>query len=370
MPYKDQGKWRAVCRLAGMRTSKKFPLTKQGWRDAVAWEKEEVKRRQEEQTHTGTDFRTLYNEYLDFCQVRYSAATYSEKKTLGKRFMRFMNGLPVKEKPDEPPPPSFDISIITPKDIADFMLQRAEEKSKNNANVARKNLHSFWEWLAKIHGIRVNPCASLDKLPHSRSAQYVPPEADILKVLMVCDRKERTFLNCYLQTAARRSSVFRWKWGEDIDFHLGQVRIGHSKTADGSREYIWLPMTDELKADLQWWYRNRQHRESPYVWTISEGPYEGQPFTFRHKFLRGLCKRAEVREIHFHDLRRYAATKLAARGVPMSVIQRILGHKNLSTTERYLGRCNEDLRATMELLKNDPAEAKVPRSSTPDVKKG
>ena len=36
----------------------------------------------------------------------------------------------------------------------------------------------------------------------------------------------------------------------------------------------------------------------------------------------------------------------------MTQIQRIPGHKNLSTTERYLGRCNEDLRGAMEALGN------------------
>ncbi len=53
----------------------------------------------------------------------------------------------------------------------------------------------------------------------------------------------------------------------------------------------------------------------------------------------------------------------------MSVIQRILGHKNLSTTERYVGRCNEDLRATMELLRNEPSKTKVPQSGTSPTKK-
>jgi integrase len=361
MPYKDRGKWRAVVRMNGLRTSESFPLTKQGFRDAAAWESAEKERRKSEKTETGTDFGSLYNEYLDYCQVRYSASTYSEKRTLGRRFLRFLNGV----GPDDPGLNllSFEISSVTAKHIQDFMMLRAEAKSKNNANVARKNLHSFWEWAGKVHGIQPNPVSIMDKFPHQRKAQYVPMEADILKVLMSCDRKERAFLNCYLQTAARRSSVFRWKWGEDVDFHLKQVRIGSRKTADGSMQYIWLPMTKELHEDLQWWRVNRQHRDSPYVWTVSEGPYEGQPFTYRHKFLKGLCKRAGVREIHFHDLRRYAATKLAASGVSMTLIQRILGHKALSTTERYLGRVNEDLRSTMELLGHDKGD-KVPRAST------
>ena len=349
MPYRDRGKWRGVVKIKGARTTESFPLTKRGWRTAVAWEEAEKERRsRQEETLTGTDFLTLYNEYIDFCKVRYSAQTWSEKKTLGKRFIRFLNV--VKEDDETAKLMSFEVSDITPKDIQDFMLFRAQEKSSNNANVARKNLLSFWNWLRKIHGITYNPVESLDKLPHNRKSQYVPLEVSIKKMMTAATQKERVFLNCYLQTAARRSSVFRWKWNEDIDFQLEQVRVGSCKTRDGSMEYIWLPMSAELKSDLQWWYRNRDHRESEYVWTVPEGPYEGQPYTFRHKFLKGICKRAGIPSMGFHALRRFAATKLAAKGVPMSTIQRILGHKNLSTTEKYLGRCNEDLRSTMELL--------------------
>lgn len=358
MPYKDRGKWRGVVKIKGERTTESFPLTKRGWRAAVAWEKEEKERRlKQEATLTGTDFLTLYNEYLDFCKVRYSEQTWSEKTTLGKRFLRFLNGVDEKDKAELA---SVELSEITPKDIKDFMLLRAETKSPNNANVARKNLLSFWNYLKQIHGIQFNPVAVIGKLPHMRKAQYVPMESAINQILLVCTKRERVFLNCYLQTAARRSSIFRWKWHEDIDFELQQVRIGSCKTKDGGMEYIWLPMSQELKDDLQWWYRNRDHRDSEYVWTIPDGPYAGQPYTFRHKFLKGICKRAGVPPMGFHALRRFAATKLASRGVPMSTIQRILGHKNLSTTEKYLGRCNEDLRATMELLSTKARERKSP----------
>jgi integrase len=358
MPYKDRGKWRAVVKLGGVRTTESFPPTKQGYRDAVAWEAAEKERRHKTSANTDTDFRSLYNKYLDYCQIRHTPDTYTEKKTLGQRFLRFLNGVDQDDR--DKSLQSVDLAAITSEHVQTFMMLRAELKSKNNANVARKNLHSFWEWAGKVHGIAFNPVGVLDRFPHKRAAQYVPPESDIMQLLMVCTRKERAFLNCYLQTAARRSSVFRWKWGEDVDFTLQQVRIGCAKTKEGNMEYIWLPMTKELLDDLQWWYRHRQHRESPYVWTVSEGPYEGQAFTQRHKFLRGICRRAGVREIHFHDLRRHAATKLAQRGVAMKSIQRILGHKNLATTERYLGRSNEDLRATMELLANacGPGEGK------------
>jgi len=158
------------------------------------------------------------------------------------------------------------------------------------------------------------------------------------------------FLNCCLQTAARRSSIFRWKWGEEIDFQMQQARIGCTKNKEGSMEYLWLPMTREIHADLPWWYKHRTFRDVEQVWVVEEGPYAGKPYTFRHQFLRGLCARSGIPAFGFHSLRCYAATRLAQQGVPMTQIQRILGHKNLSTTERYLGRFNEDLRSTRELL--------------------
>lgn len=339
MPYRDRGKWRGVVKVGGARTTAAFPPTKDGWRQAVQWEADERKKRTAEPTpqtiHTG--FVRLYNEYLRWCEMRYSHDTLTEKRTLAKRLLKFIGS-------------DFDVATVTPRHISDFMLQRASEKSKNAANVARKNLLAFWSWMRKTHGMTSNPVAALDTLPHSRAAQYIPPESDILQLLAVATRTEKVFLNCYLQTAARRSSVFRWKWGEDIDFHLRQVRIGTAKTRDGSTEYLWLPMTDELYQDLQWWYRNRDNRDSPHVWTVLSGPYAGNAYSARRKFLSGLCDRAGIRRMGFHALRRYAATRLASCGVSMSLIQRILGHKALSTTERYLGRANEDLRSTMQLL--------------------
>ncbi|GKT09618.1 tyrosine-type recombinase/integrase [Desulforhabdus sp. TSK] len=86
------------------------------------------------------------------------------------------------------------------------------------------------------------------------------------------------------------------------------------------------------------------------VWVVPEGPYAGQPYSFRRMFLRGLCSKAVVKTFGFHSLRRYAASLLASKGVPLKVIQAILRHESLHTTERYVKRLNEDLRTTMELL--------------------
>jgi len=49
----------------------------------------------------------------------------------------------------------------------------------------------------------------------------------------------------------------------------------------------------------------------------------------------------------------FVATHLASKGVPAKVIQRILRHRNLATTERYIGRADQDLAQSMKFLATD-----------------
>ncbi|MGA9108951.1 MAG: tyrosine-type recombinase/integrase [Smithella sp.] len=68
-------------------------------------------------------------------------------------------------------------------------------------------------------------------------------------------------------------------------------------------------------------------------------------------FLKSLCKRAGIRPSGFHSLRRYVVSMLAdIHKVSAKTIQRILKHKSLQTTKRYIYNLNPDLSGVMDLL--------------------
>jgi site-specific recombinase XerD len=61
-----------------------------------------------------------------------------------------------------------------------------------------------------------------------------------------------------------------------------------------------------------------------------------------------LLKQAGVRRVRVHDARHTAATLLLAQGIHIRVVQQILGHSQISQTQRYT-------HVTSELIENAAA---------------
>lgn len=55
-------------------------------------------------------------------------------------------------------------------------------------------------------------------------------------------------------------------------------------------------------------------------------------------------QRAGIEDFHFYDLRHTFATRLAQRGVDIYKISKLLGHTNITMTQRYAHHCPESLR--------------------------
>lgn len=352
MPYwdKPRQRWQGLVRWEGRKLKKAFKAK----RDAVAWEVQ-TRRALEESlnqkaTQTGTDFLTLCNRYLDDAKLRYIRKTFVEKKALCRRLLKRWGNLPVDE--------------ITTEIVQRYLSQRAQTGSANTHNRDRKNLLAMWNWAQPIFALEHNPVEHIRPLGHTRRPQYTPSTEDVLRLIAATTREERIFLNCYLHTGARRSEIFRWTWNDDISFERREVRLGTRKTKTGSMEYEWLPMSDRLYEELWSWWLDRPIKDSPHVFASTSNRHYGQPYTTRRRFLPGLCERAGIKPFGFHALRRYVASVLAdTHKVSSKTIQRILRHKNLSTTELYIHNINRDLAPTMNLLGEKGAH------ESPDIKR-
>ena len=335
MPYFDQKKkrWRGVVKKDGKRYTRPFKAKT----EAKRWEikkQMELEIPQQETTPIGMDLLTACEDYLDFCELRYTHDTYVEKKTLCKKILKRWGNI--------------DVERVTPSMVLKHLKQRAERTSSNAWNKDRKNLLAMFNWIRKTHGIVNNAAGNVDRMPEERKPEYIPPAEDIDKTMMVASGQDRIMLKCYYFTFARKSELFDWTW-EDINFEKEWYRLWTRKRlhSDRQADYFPMPKGSELYEVLYWQWEHRE-KNSPYVFT---NPKTGQKYTHRNGFMKGLCKRAGVKPFGFKAFRKFGPSVLNdVHKVSIKKLQRLLRHKTQTTTEIYLKHIDNDLASPVRLL--------------------
>ena len=83
------------------------------------------------------------------------------------------------------------------------------------------------------------------------------------------------------------------------------------------------------------------------------------------------CERAGMSGVQLRDLRHEAGSRFEEAGVAVTVVSKILGHTNLTTTSRYLNIHRRGLHAAMEKLEaHRPAVAQPLHSKEKDTQAG
>ncbi len=62
---------------------------------------------------------------------------------------------------------------------------------------------------------------------------------------------------------------------------------------------------------------------------------DGRPIRSWRTAWEGALRRAGIKDFRWHDLRHTAASRLVQSGVDLSIVQEVLGHSKIETTQRY-----------------------------------
>jgi integrase len=288
--------------------------------------------------------------YLEYCELQFDYSTFIDKKKALKELGQKTGNITL----DKVDPATILHKVLMP------------QKTGNLYNKRRKDLHSFFEYARKFHGLPFNPVAVIDKVPQDRKPQPVPTHGEYAKLLMkVGPGQDRNLIITLAESGARRSEVFRLTWSEDVDFEEQTLRLGNKKNRAREMKFRFVPMSDDLYKALRDQFKRRlSHSDFVFqnraVWKDKEGrvvkrhPNYGGRFTARRRFMRGLCKEAGVKPMGFHALRRYFASKLIEDGKDLETIRYLMGHATVSTTDRYIYRLKSDRRTAV----NNPASEK------------
>ncbi len=132
-----------------------------------------------------------------------------------------------------------------------------------------------------------------------------------------------------LTTGMRKGELDQLRW-HDIDFERGLALLADTK--NGTPRHT--PIPDVIMGEL------KKHREigSNLLFPSNKDP--NTPFDFRKQWLACL-RAADIQDFRWHDMRHDTASTLARDGKTLKEIAEILGHKSLTSTDRYTHLCTD-----------------------------
>jgi integrase len=177
------------------------------------------------------------------------------------------------------------------------------------------------------------------------------------RLLAACSPSARLALSLMAFAGLRPSEVRGLRWC-DVDLKSGVLGIRRGvivgeETTPKSHHHRAVPLSAPLRAILD---RLAKQKHSPWaeVALTAHGKRWGD-FGL-HQACQRAQKRGGLSGWSPKSLRHHFATELFARGASAPVIQKLLGHSDLATTQRYADVDADDLRGAIALLDGNSVE--------------
>jgi integrase len=225
------------------------------------------------------------------------------------------------------------LSALTKMQVLEWFHAIGQTKGGHAANQALQQLHSMFvkaeEW--ELYTGK-NPAHRIKKFPkHSRERFVQSNEMPwLLKSLAEEGLRVETYFLCLLLTGARRDEARLMQWTHvDLDralWHKPTTKTGVPHT---------IPLPAQLVTRLR-----ALPRITDFVFSscpnnkngFRAGQWSGT--AVEHSW-RKIRRRVGLTDVRIHDLRRTCASWLAINGSNLPVIQSMLNHKSLSSTQVY-----------------------------------
>ncbi|HUO50283.1 MAG TPA: site-specific integrase [Candidatus Paceibacterota bacterium] len=256
------------------------------------------------------------------------------------------------------------IGEITGQNVEQYKARALNEgisrKTVNNRlAILRKCVNTAYEWLS-LPGVP----------PKIVWLKCAPPRTDYLSadecalLLAHSSGVVREMLLTAMRTGMRQGELRGLQW-HSINWENRSLVVRHSlndltkrlEPPKSNRERN-IPLDLDLYEIL---YRRRE--STGYVFLDANG----KPFDCKRliRRLRDVRKRAGIRNVGWHTLRHTFASHLAIKGVPLHVVQTLLGHSSIVTTMRYAHVAPSALRSAIDVL--NPKAAVVADFGQPAV---
>lgn len=193
----------------------------------------------------------------------------------------------------------------------------------SSVNLAISSLKFFYKEILQ------NSAFNAVKAPKpEKKLPTVLTKEEIRKMLSVIENPKHRLLIEFLYSAGLRVSECVSLRVDDLDLNEKMGKIKHGK---GNKER-YIILSDNLILHLNEYIKNKKDITS-YIFSVKNHPITARQ---AQKVVKEAAKKAGIKKRVFcHALRSSFATHLLEAGTDIRVIQELLGHSNLSTTQIY-----------------------------------
>ena len=280
---------------------------------------------------TNEDYISSFLTYIA-TDLGYSDNTYNSYEHEIEEFNKFVDGK--------------DFKKVTTNKVKEY-LKTVADLAPATISHRISALKTFYNYLVKMNYIEVSPLEGIKQpklglhIPDYLSIEEVDKLLDI-EIKTPFDARNKAILELLYATGLRISELVSLEFN-NIDFEECIVRV----VGKGNKERI-VPIYDKaLRALLDYVdnYRPKLLIKGNISLLFINNHGEGLTRQAVFKMIKKECLIKNInKEISPHTLRHTFATHLLQNGADLRVIQELLGHSSLSTTQIYTHISNERLR--------------------------
>lgn len=241
-----------------------------------------------------------------------------------------------------------DLLLVDKSDIEKYI--RSLNKSSKTISHVISSLKSFYNYYMRMGNIKSNPTDEIDrpkiekKIPEFLTLEEVSSLLNF-EVNNEFEARNKAILELLYSSGLRISELTNLELS-NIDLDECLVRV----MGKGSKERI-VPLgdyaIDALKEYIYFYRPMLNKNNSSYVFLNNRGGILSRQFIF--KVIKEECIKKGIRKnVSPHTLRHTFATHLLKNGADLRIIQELLGHENLSTTQIYTHLTNDKLKHDYE----------------------
>lgn len=228
---------------------------------------------------------------------------------------------------------------VTTTDVRLYLATRSTKNkvSKCTLDNERRNLSSIFTFLNQEGYIKTNPIAGIKKIKQDNVVKDAFNISELELIRRACeDKREKALVEFLYSTGCRVGEVAKAKI-EDVDFAQGKILV----TGKGNKQrYAFL--NEKCMLYLEEYLQERGNpKEGPLF--LSRWSKDCISRDHIEVLIREIGKRAGVKECHPHKFRRTTATVALRRGMPLELVQEMLGHSDIRTTQIYATLDKDDL---------------------------